>query len=101
MGRRKGRPSPMLRFVVLLLAIIFVLTILRTIISVVKATLRELTSGGKPGPKSGGASEPKVIGELKKDPVCGTYISTDTKFTKTVKGEVVYFCSAACRDKYE
>jgi YHS domain-containing protein len=39
-------------------------------------------------------------GELKKDPVCGTYVSTSLGWTRTVKGEPVYFCSKECRDKY-
>ena len=68
------------------------------IVNVVKASLHELASGGARG--GGRAPEPKVIGELKQDPVCGTYISTETEFKKKVKGEAVYFCSAICRDKY-
>ena len=46
--------------------------------------------------------EPTVVagGELKKDPVCGTYISTSLAVTRKVKGEVVYFCSNECRDKF-
>lgn len=39
-------------------------------------------------------------GELKKDPVCGTYVSVDTSVTKKINGEFVHFCSTACRDKY-
>jgi YHS domain-containing protein len=39
-------------------------------------------------------------GELKKDPVCGTYVSADTSVTKRFNGQTVHFCSAACRDKY-
>jgi YHS domain-containing protein len=39
-------------------------------------------------------------GELKKDPVCGTYVSTATAVQEKVKGETVYFCSKECRDKY-
>jgi|HubBroStandDraft_1064217.scaffolds.fasta_scaffold03270_2 YHS domain-containing protein len=39
-------------------------------------------------------------GELKKDPVCGTYVSADTSVTKLIDGRTVYFCSSACRDKY-
>ncbi len=39
-------------------------------------------------------------GELKKDPVCGTYVSADTSVTKRINGQTVHFCSAACRDKY-
>jgi YHS domain-containing protein len=39
-------------------------------------------------------------GELKKDPVCGTYISAATAVQATVKGETVYFCSKECREKF-
>jgi YHS domain-containing protein len=39
-------------------------------------------------------------GELKKDPVCGTYVSTAASLTRTVNGEVLHFCSKECRDKY-
>ncbi len=40
------------------------------------------------------------MGELKKDPVCGTFVAVSTSVKKTVHGEVVHFCSEACRDKY-
>jgi YHS domain-containing protein len=40
-------------------------------------------------------------GELKKDPVCGTYVSTSGSLSRTVNGQVVYFCSSQCRDKYK
>jgi YHS domain-containing protein len=39
-------------------------------------------------------------GELKKDPVCGTYVSPAASITRTVNGEVLYFCSRECSDKY-
>jgi len=47
-------------------------------------------------------AQPTVIagGDLKKDPVCGTYVSTSLALTHTVKGELVYFCSRECRDKF-
>jgi len=53
---------------------------------------------GAPGPRPSSGS---VIGELKKDPVCGTFISTQTAFQKAVRGETYYFCSAECRDKFK
>jgi YHS domain-containing protein len=43
---------------------------------------------------------PIVAGELKKDPVCGAYVSTAGSLTQTVDGSPVYFCSKECRDKY-
>ena len=39
-------------------------------------------------------------GELKKDPVCGTYVSTALAVTRTVNGELLHFCSKECRDRY-
>jgi YHS domain-containing protein len=45
---------------------------------------------------------PPVVagGELKKDPVCGTYVSTSVAVTRNVNGETVYFCSNECRNKF-
>jgi YHS domain-containing protein len=47
-------------------------------------------------------AQPNVVvgGELKKDPVCGTYVSTGASVTRTVNGQVLHFCSKECRDKY-
>ena len=47
-------------------------------------------------------SRPDVApgGELKKDPVCGTYVSVLAGVREKVNGEVVYFCSERCRKKY-
>jgi YHS domain-containing protein len=39
-------------------------------------------------------------GELKKDPVCGTYVSTATSLSQKVGSEIVYFCSSECQAKY-
>jgi len=52
----------------------------------------------QPAPPSG----PTVVagGELKKDPVCGTYVSTGASVTRTVNGQLLHFCSRECRDKY-
>lgn len=40
-------------------------------------------------------------GELKQDPVCGTFVLAASSVKKTVNGELVHFCSAACRDKFK
>ena len=39
-------------------------------------------------------------GELRKDPVCGTYVAENASVKKVVDGKPVHFCSAACRDKF-
>ena len=45
-------------------------------------------------------SQSPAGGELKKDPVCGTYVSEGAAVTRVVKGATLHFCSTACRDKY-
>jgi YHS domain-containing protein len=41
-----------------------------------------------------------AIGELKKDPVCGTYVSAAASITRTIDGKTVHFCSEDCLRKY-
>lgn len=65
--------------------------------------LRGMFGGSSPQRAARQPQPPPVSsgGELKKDPVCGTYVSTTTAVQQMVKGEVVYFCSASCRDKFK
>jgi len=55
-------------------------------------------AGSNPGPASSSAPSG---GELKKDPVCGTFISTSTAFQKASGGQTYYFCSTECRNKFK
>ena len=41
-----------------------------------------------------------LTGELKKDPVCGTYTAIASSVQQTIRGQTFYFCSPQCRDKY-
>jgi YHS domain-containing protein len=82
------------RFIVLPVLLFYVVrAILRSIIEGFRSTL---------GPQSAARQPPAVRsgGELKKDPVCGTYVSTSASITRTVGGEVFYFCSKECSDRY-
>jgi YHS domain-containing protein len=42
-----------------------------------------------------------MVAELKRDPVCGTYVSTATSIKRTVGGETVHFCSTGCSEKFK
>jgi YHS domain-containing protein len=80
-----------------LLAILLI-TLLRYVIGIIGKTFSEFVLPAHPKePK--GRSQP--IGELKRDPVCGTYVAVTASVKKTVGGEVIHFCSAACRDRYK
>jgi YHS domain-containing protein len=47
------------------------------------------------------APREQLGGELKQDPVCGTFVAVSSSIKGTVNGEVIHFCSTACRDKYQ
>jgi YHS domain-containing protein len=39
-------------------------------------------------------------GEMVKDPICSTYVSTDSDIRVKEDDETLYFCSYECRDEY-
>jgi YHS domain-containing protein len=43
----------------------------------------------------------RTSGELRKDPVCGTFVSTSTPYTKFSEGTTSYFCSKECLDLFK
>lgn len=92
----------MLRGLIYLLASIFLIAIIRAVVGIIGKAVNELVNPQDAQPASGGGSSStvKAGGELKKDPVCGTYISTHSPHRKTVRGETVYFCSEACKNKH-
>ena len=84
-----------IRTIAYLLLTVFLITFLRYVIGMIGRAFTDLLRPGSrpsPGPRAGG--------ELKKDPVCGTFVAAETSVKKTVAGEVVHFCSEACRDKF-
>jgi YHS domain-containing protein len=89
----------MFRFLLFLLAFIFIVPILRSVVG----SVVHLFGNWVAGPAAQRAKARPAVpagGELKKDPVCGTYIAALTSVKKTVGGEVVHFCSPECRDRY-
>ncbi len=93
----------MFRAIFYLLLTVVVITVLKGIVGIVLKGFSEVM---RPGPGSGmpGAPRPSnqvpLTGELKKDPVCGTYIAAATSIKETVGGQTFHFCSQECRDKY-
>jgi len=89
-----------------LLLVVLVITVLRSVIGVLMKMFGNVF--GAQGGASGANAQrnqprPEVPsgGELKKDPVCGTFIAAATALQKRVGGEMYYFCSADCRDKFK
>jgi YHS domain-containing protein len=41
-----------------------------------------------------------VIDEMVQDPICGVYFPRKDGIRKKIKGQELFFCSKACKDKY-
>jgi YHS domain-containing protein len=95
----------MFRWIAELLVAVFLITILRSVIGVVMKILGNVFGGPQNNSQSPGQNPRRADvpagGELKKDPVCGTFIAAATSLQKRVGGEMYYFCSADCRDKFK
>jgi YHS domain-containing protein len=44
---------------------------------------------------------PKIIAEMKKDPICGTYIPENQAVISEINGTIHYFCSEECKLKFQ
>lgn len=44
---------------------------------------------------------PKIIAEMKKDPICGTYIPENQAVIYEINGSTHYFCSEDCKLKFQ
>jgi YHS domain-containing protein len=86
----------MIRYLILrFLVPILIFFLLRSIIRTLAYGAGRRAAAAKPRPREVPAS-----GELKKDPVCGTYVSTAVSITRTIGGKTVHFCSEDCSRKY-
>jgi YHS domain-containing protein len=90
----------MIRALAYLIASVLVIGLVRSIIGIVMKGFADLFRPPAPPPSSPRGPVIPAGGELKKDPVCGTFISTSTAIQKKVGGENYYFCSTECRDKF-
>ena len=90
----------MLRAVAYLIASVLVITVVRSIIGIVLKGFSDLFNPAPPEQQGPRSPAVPAGGELKKDPVCGTFISTATSIQTRVAGELDYFCSTECRDKF-
>ena len=86
----------MFRVILYLLLAVVLISMLRGVIGIVGKLFGDFAGA------SSSAKRPAVPtgGELKKDPVCGTFLSPVGAIQKRVGGTVYYFCSGECRDKF-
>ena len=79
-------------FLLPLLVFLLLRSLLRSLFAALRPASRPAAHPLRQPAQSGGV--------LKKDPVCGTYVPINTAVTRTVDGELVYFCSQECAEKF-
>ncbi len=84
----------MVKVVLFLFLAVIAISVLRAVIGVLAKAFGGLLNAG-PAPRP-----PQPIGELKRDPVCGTYVDASSSLKTTAAGQTLYFCSEDCRSKY-
>jgi len=94
----------MFRAIVYLIGFMLIMSVIRSVLGIIGKAFSGLShtspsQAGAAGPRQ--SQSPPSGGELKKDPVCGTFISTATAFQKFANGQTYYFCSTECRDKFK
>ena len=87
-----------MRLILYVIVGVVILTLLRSVLDAVGKAFSSASSS--PSPSAPGAPRGQAPQSLKKDPVCGTFVSAATAMQKTRGGETYYFCSAECRDKF-
>lgn len=78
---------------------VIILTLLRSVLEAIGKAFSAATSSSPSSPSAGGPRG-QTPQSLKKDPVCGTFVSVATAIQKSEGGETYYFCSPECRDKF-
>lgn len=86
----------MVRTFIYILVALFLIIFLRAAAGIIGKAVAQLF---EPESERARRETPRI--ELKKDPVCGIYVSADTKVRKTVGGKEYYFCSESCRDRFK
>jgi YHS domain-containing protein len=89
-----------MRFIWTLIEWLIIFLVARSVIVAVARFFRNI-SEATTHPAAPAPGELRSTGELRKDPVCDTYISIPSPWAKLVKGDTVYFCSKECKDRFK
>jgi YHS domain-containing protein len=84
-----------LRLIIYPLLAVLIITLLRYLIGSIARAFSETFLPSQPRRQNA-----TPAGELKRDPVCGTYVATTASVKMTVGDQVLHFCSNTCRNKY-
>jgi YHS domain-containing protein len=89
-----------MRFLLALFAILVGFLMLRSLLAPLVNAVVALLSPAPESPAQQAQASAQPAAELKRDPVCGAFISPELAVTDKHKGQTVHFCSKKCRDEY-
>lgn len=89
-----------MRFVLSLFAILAAFLLLRSLLAPLVSAVVGILSPTPAPPAAKEAAVAKPASELKKDPVCGAFISPELAVTEKYQGQTMHFCSKKCRDEF-
>jgi YHS domain-containing protein len=90
----------MIRFFVRLILPLVLILFVRALVRSIFAGFRAAASASVPQNRPSQPPPVTAGGELRKDPVCGTYVSAGASVSQTIDGRLVFFCSEECRRRY-
>jgi len=89
----------MFRFLFYLLALIFGITLIKSVIGIIAKALMGSGTSASSTPQRRPEQAP-MGGVLRKDPVCGIYIAEVASVKLQRDGQTYHFCSEKCRDAF-
>jgi hypothetical protein len=89
----------MFRFILYALAILVLISVLRSVVGILTKAFGAFLSAGAAQPP-GTQQKAQLGGDLHRDPVCGTFVAESTPFQHHQAGSTFYYCSEACKEKH-
>lgn len=88
------------RFLGLLLVFIMVVPLIRMVLGMLARMFTNFAAG-KRQPAPAGPARVPAGGTLRKDPICGTFVSESVAKTLSNGGKTYHFCSDACLKQFQ
>jgi hypothetical protein len=94
----------MFRVIIGIIVSLFMISLLRMIVGAISreigGTAANRSTGTPPRPASPSPPRGGAGGELRKCPSCGAYHTLTDVAAKNSSGDLLHFCSQACREKF-
>jgi len=108
LGRKRvGVQNPVFAFLVRVLEILVIIWLIRFLLrSLFGGWFRKRENLGSRGRSPFGSyprpdgPPPVITGEIKRDPQCGTFVSTELSLKSRFRNEELHFCSRQCQEEF-